>query len=87
MLTREEALELLREHVSGENLRKHAIATEAIMRALARRLGEDEELWGITGLVHDLDYERTADAPAEHTRQTCQILRQKGFPEEAISSG
>ena len=86
MLTRQEALELLREHVHAENLRKHAIATEAIMRALARRLGEDEELWGITGLLHDLDYERTADAPAEHTRQTCQVLRQKGFPEEAIKA-
>jgi len=86
MMTRDEALELLREHVSGENLRKHAIATEAIMRALARRLGEDEELWGLVGLLHDLDYERTADSPSEHTRQSCEILREKGFPEEALKA-
>jgi len=86
MLTREEAYKLLCDHVAAENLRKHCIATEAIMRALARRLGRDEELWGIVGLLHDLDYERTADSPPDHTRETCEILREKGFPEEALTA-
>lgn len=86
MVRREEAFELLCEHVAAGNLRKHSIATEAIMRALARRLGEDEDLWGLVGLLHDLDYERTADSPPDHTRQTCEILRQKGFPEEAVKA-
>lgn len=56
------------------------------MRALARRLGEDPELWGITGLVHDLDFEQTAEAPAEHTKATCETLRPRGFPDEALQA-
>lgn len=84
MITRDEAYALLCEHVPAENLRKHCLATEAILRALARRLGEDEELWGITGLLHDLDFAQTADAPARHTTITCQILADKGFPEDAL---
>jgi putative nucleotidyltransferase with HDIG domain len=86
MLTRDEAHALLCEHVGAENLRKHCLATEAILRALARRLGEDEELWGITGLVHDLDFETTADAPAEHTKHTCEVLADKGFPEHTLQA-
>jgi len=86
MMTRDEAYALLCEQVQAENLRKHCLATEAILRALARRLGEDEELWGIVGLVHDLDFEQTADAPAEHTRITCDILGDKGFPEGALQA-
>lgn len=84
MLSREEAHALLCEHVQAENLRKHCLATEAILRALARRLGEDEELWGVVGLVHDLDFERTADAPAEHAKVTCELLAGKGLPDEAL---
>jgi len=86
MMTRDEAYALLCEHVKAGNLRKHCLATEAILRALARRLGEDEELWGIVGLVHDLDFEQTADAPAEHTRITCEILGRKHFPPEALQA-
>lgn len=86
MMTRGEAYELLCEHVKAENLRKHCLATEAILRALARRLGEDEELWGIVGLVHDLDFEQTSNAPAEHTRITCEILGRKHFPPEALQA-
>ena len=86
MMTRDEAYALLCEQVKAENLRKHCLATEAILRALARRLGEDEELWGIVGLVHDLDFEQTADTPAEHTRITCGILAEKGFPEETLQA-
>ncbi len=86
MLTRDEAYGLLCQHVKADNLRKHCLATEAILRALARRLGEDEEQWGIVGLVHDLDFERTSDAPAEHTRITCEILAEKGLPEEVLQA-
>ena len=86
MMTRDEAYALLCEQVQAENLRKHCLATEAILRAMARRLGEDEELWGIVGLVHDLDFEQTADAPAEHTRITCDILAEKGFPEDTLQA-
>jgi putative nucleotidyltransferase with HDIG domain len=86
MMTRDEAYDLLCQHVQAENLRKHCLATEAILRALARRLGEDEALWGIVGLLHDLDFESTADLPAEHTKATCDLLRGKGFPEEALQA-
>jgi putative nucleotidyltransferase with HDIG domain len=86
MMMRDEAYALLCEHVKAENLRKHCLASEAILRALARRLSEDEELWGVVGLVHDLDFESTADSPGEHTKLTCDILREKGFPEEALQA-
>jgi putative nucleotidyltransferase with HDIG domain len=85
-MTRDEAHALLCEHVKADNLRKHCLATEAILRALARRLGEDEELWGVVGLVHDLDFESTADTPPEHTKRTCDILRERGFPEPALQA-
>ena len=58
-MTRDEALDSVRANVENENLVKHMLATEAIMRALAKRLGEDEELWGLTGLLHDIDVELT----------------------------
>jgi len=85
-MTRDEACALLCEHVRADNLRKHCLATEAILRALARRLGQDEELWGVVGLVHDLDFESTADAPPEHTKKTVEILREKGLPEHALQA-
>lgn len=83
-MTRDDAYGLLCEHVKAENLRKHCLATEAILRALARRLGQDEALWGLVGLLHDLDFERTASTPAEHTNLTVGILREKGFPEPVL---
>jgi putative nucleotidyltransferase with HDIG domain len=85
-MTRSEAYALLCEHVQADNLRKHCLATEAILRALARRLGEDEELWGLVGLVHDLDFESTATTPPEHTKKTVEILRGKGLPEHALQA-
>ncbi len=83
MITREEALELLRAHVSDEKLIKHMLAVEAIMRALARRLGEDEELWGLTGLLHDLDYEETKDDFSRHGLRSAEMLEGK-LPEEGL---
>jgi len=79
--SREEAFELLCRHNTSESLIKHALAVEAVMRAMARKSGEDEEKWGVIGLVHDLDYEKF---PEEHCRKSAQILREAGWPEEYI---
>lgn len=88
ILTREEALALMHEYTENENLRKHMYAVEAAMRAYARKYGEDEELWGLTGLIHDFDYERfpnEALSPTEeHPSSGVAILREKGWPEEIL---
>jgi predicted hydrolase (HD superfamily) len=79
--TREEALELLHQYNGTDSLRKHAYAVEGVMRYIAKKRGEDEEKWGIVGLIHDLDYERFPD---QHCKKTEEILREKGWPEEYI---
>ena len=79
--TRQEALELLHQYNESDSLRKHAYAVEGVMRYIARKRGEDEEKWGIVGLIHDLDYERF---PEQHCQKTGEILREKGWPEEYI---
>jgi len=73
-LKREEALELLKQHVHNKNLINHCLACEAIMRRLARHFGEDEELWGLSGLLHDLDYDYTKDKPEEHGLKSVEML-------------
>jgi putative nucleotidyltransferase with HDIG domain len=83
MHTREEAWELLNEFMSNRNLIKHELAVEAAMRAYARRFGEDEERWGIVGLLHDLDYERCPDM-AEHSLVGARILAERGYPPEVV---
>jgi len=79
--TREEAWKLLTEYVPGNNLQRHALAVEAVMRHMARKQGEDEDKWGLIGLVHDIDYERF---PEEHCSKSAEILRQHGWTEESI---
>ncbi len=79
--TREEAWALLCEFNETDALRKHGLAVEGVMRYWARKRGEDEELWGIVGLVHDLDYERF---PEEHCTRSELILRERGWPEDII---
>jgi len=79
--TRQEALELLHQYNESDSLRKHAYAVEGVMRYIAKKRGEDEEKWGIVGLIHDLDYERFPD---QHCKKTGEILREKGWPEEYI---
>ena len=79
--TRQEALELLHEYNESDSLRKHAYAVEGVMRYIARKRGENEEKWGIVGLIHDLDYERFPD---QHCKKTGEILKEKGWPEEYI---
>lgn len=84
MMDREEALRLVHEHVRNENLVKHMLATEAIMGALARRLGGDETRWRLAGLLHDLDVEQTADRMDIHATLTVQWLREAGLDDEEV---
>lgn len=83
--TREDAWELLNEYTERENLIKHALAVEAAMRAYAIKYGEDEELWGITGLIHDFDYEKHP-SPEEHPMTGVRMLEERGWPEEIIEA-
>ncbi len=79
-MNRDEAWALLNEHTKSESLLKHALAVDAAMRHYAAKLGEDAEQWGITGLLHDFDYERWPD-PENHPYRGCEILRAAGYPE------
>ena len=83
---REAAWELLCEWTSSDSLRKHALAVEASMRAYARIQGEDEERYAITGLLHDLDYERHPDAETGHPRMAIEELRSRGYPDDVIEA-
>lgn len=81
MPTRTEAWDLLCEYTKGDSLRKHARAVEAVMRAYARRLAEDEEKWGVTGMLHDFDYEMYPNPP-DHPLKGSEILCERGYSEE-----
>ena len=85
-MDRSEAWELLNEHVSSDYLIKHSLAAEAIMRSLAAKMGYDIDLWGVTGLLHDLDFDKTADDPERHAQMSAEILEGRLEPEaiEAI---
>jgi predicted hydrolase (HD superfamily) len=83
---RDEAWDLVCEWISSDSLRKHVLGVEAGMRAYARRDGADEELWGITGLVHDLDYERYPDPDTGHPRMALEELRGRDYPEELLDA-
>jgi len=80
-MNREDAWALLTEFTTSDSLIKHALAVEAAMRAYARKFGEDEEKWGIVGLIHDFDYERFPTMPP-HAAEGARILRHRGWPEE-----
>jgi len=82
---REEALELLRAHLKDERMVKHCIAVEAVMRAVARRLGEDEELWGLVGLLHDIDYDEVGRDPAKHGLRAMELLAGR-LPQYALEA-
>jgi putative nucleotidyltransferase with HDIG domain len=84
-LNRGAALALLEEHTETPGLRKHALAVEAVMRAYARKHGQDEELWGMTGLLHDFDYEKHPSRE-EHPFVGCRILEARGYPRVMIEA-
>src|SRR5215831_2064718 len=81
MKTRSDAWEILTEFTQSESLRRHALAVEACMRAYARKLGSDEELWGIVGLIHDFDYEKYPSLE-DHPYKGNEILRERGYSDE-----
>src|SRR6516165_6657536 len=82
-MNRSDAYDLVTEYTLNPNLVKHMLAVEAAMRAYARKLGQDEETWGIVGLLHDFDYELWP-APPDHRLKGAEILRQRGYPDDVI---
>src|SRR6056297_3703336 len=78
---REDAWKVLQKHVKADNLIKHSLAVESVMRQLARKYGEDEEKWAVVGLAHDLDYEKYPD---QHCTKVRELLEEEGWPEEYI---
>src|SRR5881397_2413508 len=82
-MNRADAWKLLNQHTKNLSLIKHMLAVEAALRAYARKLSQDEETWGIVGLLHDFDYERWPNPP-DHPLKGSEILRQQGYPEEVI---
>jgi putative nucleotidyltransferase with HDIG domain len=84
--TREDAWALVCEWIESDSLRKHVLGVETAMRAYARKDGEDEETWAITGLVHDLDYERYPDLDTGHPRYALKELEERGYPPEVIEA-
>ncbi len=85
-MTRDEALELLGQYVKNERMINHCLASEAVMRALAKRLGRDEEKWGLAGLLHDLDVETCNADLSVHGLETERILKEKGLDAEIIDA-
>jgi putative nucleotidyltransferase with HDIG domain len=83
-LTRDEAWRLFCEWTPSESLRRHVLAVEACMRAYARRFGEDDDRWGLVGMLHDLDYERYPDLETGHPRYALAELERLGFPEDMV---
>src|SRR4051794_6180525 len=83
-LSREQAWSVFCEWTQSPSLRKHVLAVEAAMRAYARRFGEDEETWGLVGLLHDLDYERYPDLETGHPRKALEELERLGFSAEFV---
>jgi putative nucleotidyltransferase with HDIG domain len=88
--SRAETLALMHEYTASESLRKHMLAVEGAMRAYAQKFGEDEERWGITGLIHDFDYERfpnNSHSPTEeHPSEGVRVLRSRGYPEDVLQA-
>jgi putative nucleotidyltransferase with HDIG domain len=84
LMNRQEALAFLREHLKKENLIKHCLAVEACMRAFAGKFGEDEEKWGLAGLLHDVDYEYTAKDPERHALKSAEMLEQFDLGDDVL---
>jgi putative nucleotidyltransferase with HDIG domain len=85
-ITRDQAVELLHQYIKNERMIFHSLASEAVLRAMARRLGRDEEKWGLAGLLHDLDVEITHADPKVHGLETARILTELGVDEEVVEA-
>ncbi|RKY15485.1 MAG: phosphohydrolase [Planctomycetota bacterium] len=85
-MNREKAEKLLFEHLKNPNLRRHCLATEAVMGALAERLGGDRDGWALAGLLHDIDYEETKETPDKHGLVSAEILKEHGLPEDVVNA-
>src|SRR6266508_58186 len=85
-VSRDDAWQLVTEWIDSDSLRKHLLGVEAAMRAYARKWDEDEELYAVTGLVHDLDYERYPDLETGHPRYAIRELEERGYPQEVIDA-
>jgi putative nucleotidyltransferase with HDIG domain len=85
-VSRDDAWQLVTEWVQSDSLRKHLLGVEAAMRAYARKWGDDEELYAVTALVHDLDYERYPDLETGHPRHALEELEKRGYPQEVIDA-
>jgi len=85
-MTRKHALNLLHQYIKNPRTIAHCLASEAVLRALAARLGQDEEKWALAGLLHDLDVELTHDHPEIHGHETLRILRHEGLDEEVLQA-
>jgi putative nucleotidyltransferase with HDIG domain len=83
-MTRDQALEWVKSEIKTRNLVKHILAVEAGCRELALHFGDDPDYWGLAGLLHDIDYEKTVETPAQHTRMAAEWLRAKGIDENTI---
>lgn len=86
LLQREQAITLLHQYIQNDRMIFHSIASEAVLRAMARRLGQDEEKWGLAGLLHDLDVEITHADPKLHGLETARILNEIGIDEDIIEA-
>ena len=83
-MEREEALKIMKKHVTNKNLQKHCLATEVVMKYLARHFGEDEAKWALAGLLHDIDYEQTADDTKRHSLVGAGMLEEMGLAEDLV---
>ena len=82
----EEALDLVKKHITNKNLVKHMIATQACMRRVAQHLGEDEEIWALAGILHDIDYQKTETDPSRHGLEAVEILREYGVDQAILNA-
>lgn len=85
-MTREEAIKLMETYITNINLRKHVLAVEIVMKYLARELKQDEIQWGLTGILHDLDYEETKSHPERHALVTAELLKDKGLDSSILDA-
>lgn len=85
-MNKNEALDILKKYITNENLIKHSLASWAVMRSLANKLGEDKEKWGLAGILHDIDVELTKEDPKEHTKKAVDILKSLGITDDIIEA-